>query len=93
MLRGWDEGFEIPSFGIFVDYRHHGLGLGKQMTEFGIDKARKQGCHSIRLSVYESNKRAIRLFKSLGFEQISSQPILVAGEPEVKVIMVKDLKS
>ena len=33
MLRGWDEGYDIPSFGMFVDYRHHGMGW---LTNNGI---------------------------------------------------------
>lgn len=92
MLRGWDEGFEIPSFGVFVDYRCQGLGMGRQMTEFAIAEARKMGCHTIRLSVYASNTRATRLYESLGFREISREPVLVAEEPDEKIIMIKELK-
>ena len=92
MLRGWDEGFEIPSFGILVDHRHHGLGLGRQMTVFAISEARNLGYHSVRLSVYASNVRAMGLYLSLGFQEISRESCIVAGEPDEKVIMIKDLR-
>lgn len=92
MLRGWDDGFEIPSFGIFVDYRYHGLGVGRQMTEFGIAETQRLDCHAVRLSVYASNTRAVNLYISLGFKEISREPVLVTGEPDAKIIMVKDLK-
>lgn len=92
MLRGWDEGFEMPSFGVFVDYRHHGLGLGRQMTEFAIAESRKLGYHSIRLSVYTSNEVALRLYASLDFREMGRELVFVAGESDIKLTMVKDLK-
>lgn len=92
MLRGWDEGFEIPSFGIIVDYRHHKHNLGRQMTEFAISEARNLGCQSVRLSVYASNVRAMSFYLSLGFREISHESCVVAGESDEKIIMVKDLK-
>ena len=92
MLRGWDEGYKIPSFGILVDYRCKALGLGRRMTEFAIAKARELGCPSIRLSVYSSNTYAIGLYRSLGFKEISNEPVKVNGEQDVKIIMIKEFK-
>lgn len=92
MLRGWDEGFDIPSFGILVDYRQHGLGFGRQMTEFAIAEAKRLGCGSVRLTVYASNVRSVRLYLSLGFKEIYREPVIVAGEADTKLIMMKDLK-
>ena len=92
MLRGWDEGFQIPSFGIIVDYRYHGLGLGRRMTEFAIEEARRLNCSRVRLSVYESNDRALCLYRSLGFEEISREAVVVHGSPDIKIVMVKGLE-
>ena len=91
MLRGWDEGFALPSFGVFVDYRHHGLGLGKQLTEFAIQEARNLECPTVRLSVYASNKHAMCLYDALGFRELDREPAVVAGQPDIKIIMIKDL--
>ncbi|RIK75633.1 hypothetical protein DCC62_12975 [candidate division KSB1 bacterium] len=91
MLRGRDEGFEIPSFGIFVDHRYHGFGLGGQMTEFALDEARKLDCSTIRLSVYESNTNALNLYRTLGFREISREHLIVSGQADIKIIMIKDL--
>jgi ribosomal protein S18 acetylase RimI-like enzyme len=92
MLRGWDEGFTTPSFGMFVDYRYHKLGFGRQLTEFAIAQARDMNCSAIRLSVHASNKRAKDLYEALGFRQISQEPIIVAGQPDLKIVMIKDLE-
>jgi [ribosomal protein S18]-alanine N-acetyltransferase len=92
MLRGWDDGFEIPSFGIVVDYRQRGFGLGRKLTEFAIREARKMGCHKIRLSTYASNVNSVRLYMSLGFAEVSRESVLMNEEQDVKIVMTKDLK-
>ena len=93
MLRGWDEGFEVPTFGVLTDHWFNGLGLGRQMTQFAIAKATKLGCRAIRLSVYASNVRAILLYESLGFKEISRESVVVAGESDARLIMTKDLEN
>ena len=67
MLRGWDEGYDIPSFGILVDAAHHGRGIGTQLTDWTIKEANRLSSPAIRLSVYARNTRAVRIYKRLGF--------------------------
>jgi ribosomal protein S18 acetylase RimI-like enzyme len=67
MLRGWDEGYEVPSFGVMVDKDWQGRGLGRLMTEAAIGEARRRGCRSLRLTVVPANARAHALYRSLGF--------------------------
>lgn len=92
MLRGWDAGFEIPSFGVFVDHRYQGCGIGRQMTEFAVVEAKRLVCPGIRLSVYASNERALRLYMALGFCEISREPVSRMGEQDEKIIMVRELR-
>jgi ribosomal protein S18 acetylase RimI-like enzyme len=92
MLRGWDEGFSIPSFGVMVDYRFHGQGIGQGLLEHALEDARKLGCQRVRLSVYSSNVVALRLYKSIGFYEDARQSVMVAQESDEKIIMIKDLK-
>lgn len=91
MLRGWDKGYVIPSFGAFVDYRHHGQGIGRALTEFSIAEATRLGCTKMRLSVYASNVRALALYRALGFEEIDRKSCLLDGLPDENIIMMKDL--
>jgi len=92
MLRGWDEGFEIPSFGILIDHHYRGLGLGKQIAEFGISEARDLGCPGIRLSVYASNVQAVKLYLSLGYRETTRECCVLAGEREEKIVMLRPLR-
>lgn len=91
MLRGWEEGYDVPSFGILVDYRFYGRGLGRQMTEFAIAEARRVGSPRVRLTVYASNHHAVRLYESLGFVEVRRKRVLVASQPIVKITMLKQL--
>ncbi len=67
MLRGWDEGYEIPSLGIAVHPNERGKGLGRLLMEFLHATARCRGARTIRLKVYPRNVRAVRLYESLGY--------------------------
>lgn len=67
MLRGWDEGFEIPSLGLAVDSRQQGRGHGRRLMEFLHGIARQRGAKRIRLRVYPDNVRAMKLYRSLGY--------------------------
>lgn len=92
MLRGWDEGFQTPSLGVLVDQRYRGLGAARKMTRFAIAEARKMGCLKIRLTVYFSNTPALNLYSLLGFREISRESVIIAGEPDIKIVMTKDLE-
>ena len=71
MLRGWDGGFDIPSFGIVVDSDRQKKGLGHYLTEWTIRWADQIGCAKVRLTVYEDNEAAYKLFLDFGFAEIS----------------------
>ena len=67
LLRGWDEGYAVPSLGIALHPSVRGLGLGKAFMHFLHVAARRKGALRIRLKVYPSNSQAIELYKSLGY--------------------------
>jgi ribosomal protein S18 acetylase RimI-like enzyme len=67
MLRGWDEGHEIPSLGICIDPGYHRVGLGDLMMAHLVCVARMKGAPSVRLNVKRDNARAIALYRKVGF--------------------------
>ena len=78
MLRGWDEGFEVPSLGIAIQSEYRGRGLGKVFMCFLHAAAREAGAKRVRLSVDAGNQVAIRLYRSLGytFEEASGAQLI-----------------
>jgi glycosyltransferase involved in cell wall biosynthesis/ribosomal protein S18 acetylase RimI-like enzyme len=91
MLRGWDEGYEVPSFGVVVDHRHHGRGIGSLLTDYAIDQARALGCERVRLSVYASNRVAHRMYEARGFIVQKRSEVRLADGSDERIVMVKEL--
>lgn len=67
MLRGWDDGYAIPSLGIALDPSVRGRGYGRELMSFLHDIAKKRGATKVRLKVDSQNHAAIELYRSLGY--------------------------
>jgi [ribosomal protein S18]-alanine N-acetyltransferase len=67
MLRGWDEGYEVPSLGIAVHPEARRRGCGRQMMGWLHDAARKRGASRVRLRVLADNLAAVSLYENLGY--------------------------
>jgi ribosomal-protein-alanine N-acetyltransferase len=67
MLRGWEEGYDVPSLGIAVAPVARGTGAAAALMYFLHELARARGADSVRLKVYPDNERALRLYRRLGY--------------------------
>jgi ribosomal-protein-alanine N-acetyltransferase len=67
MLRGWDEGYSMPSLGIYIARPHRGTGASRVLMNYLQFAARLKGAKAVRLKVHEDNERAYRLYTSLGY--------------------------
>jgi [ribosomal protein S18]-alanine N-acetyltransferase len=67
MLRGWDEGYEIPSLGIAIHPAARNAGLGRVLMHFLHGAARRGGASKVRLRVKAQNTRAMKLYQDLGY--------------------------
>lgn len=67
ILRGWDEGFEVPSLGIALLPSARGLGLGALLMTFLHSAARLRGALAVRLTVRDDNTSALKLYRSFGY--------------------------
>lgn len=73
ILRGWDEGFEIPSLGIAVAQNYRRKGISTVLMEFLHLAARIRGAKKVRLTVSPENERAIKLYSRLGYRFSSAE--------------------
>lgn len=64
MLRGWDEGYEIPSIGLCILKQYQGGGFGKLLLNLLEAVSRLRRCPKVMLKVKKSNKEAISLYES-----------------------------
>lgn len=67
LLRGWDEGYDIPSLGIALHPSVHGQGLGRAFMYFLHAAARQRGALKVRIKVYSDNLPGVNLYVSLGY--------------------------
>jgi len=67
LLRGWDEGYAIPSLGIALHPSVQGQGLGKTFMYFLHAASRLRGADKIKLKVYPDNIRSLNLYMSMGY--------------------------
>ena len=67
MLRGWDEGFAVPSLGIYLVPRMRGTGVVERLMRDLHGVAARSGATQVRLTVDAWNERAIRLYRRLGY--------------------------
>lgn len=67
MLRGWNEGFSIPSLGVVVGQTHRRLGCAQQVVNHLHAVARTRGAKSLRLTVYRANAKAVNFFQNCGY--------------------------
>jgi ribosomal protein S18 acetylase RimI-like enzyme len=83
ILRGWDDGFSVPSLGVAVHPQHQGRGYGRAMMRWLEEQARHRGAQRIRLRVHADNLAARRLYESLGYAE--------AGEERGELVMMLEL--
>jgi ribosomal protein S18 acetylase RimI-like enzyme len=74
MLRGWDEGYAVPSFGVVVDHRRHGQGLGSRIIAHALELARARGAERVRLTVDGSRENVVALYERHGFRRTEELP-------------------
>lgn len=67
MLRGWDEGYTVPSLGLFIRARARGQGLGQLMVRHLHAVAQLRGASHIRLKVYKDNHTARLMYEQFGY--------------------------
>lgn len=83
MLRGWDEGYAVPSLGIGVRRDRQRQGFGREMMVALHEVGRLVGAPQIRLRVHPENSGATALYRSLGYRDV--------GFERGEVLMVVDL--
>ena len=62
------------SFGISVDRKYWGLGIGSAMLEVCIACARDAGYEQLELEVVSENRTALMMYKKAGFEEYGRNP-------------------
>lgn len=84
-MRGLDDGYARPSFGLYVASHFSGLGLGQSALNRAIEWCRDQGIEKMMLKVDESNQAARRIYEQAGFEFEGTCPDTGHIQMELKI--------
>lgn len=79
MLRGWAEGFAVPSLGLAVAPGHRGKGLARSMMHHLHGRASARGAQQVRLKVDRRNLSARGLYETLGYVFQDHSPAELLG--------------
>jgi len=74
MLRGWDSGYEIPSYGVTIHHRFRNLGLAFLSIELAKVICRLCGASGVMLKVHRENEAARRVYEKAGFMRTGEDP-------------------
>jgi ribosomal protein S18 acetylase RimI-like enzyme len=84
LLRGWNEGYAVPSLGIAVHPAARTCGLGRLMMEYLEAMARYRSASAIRLRVHKDNSLAIAMYERRGYAMqpdVNDAGLLVGVKP------------
>jgi RimJ/RimL family protein N-acetyltransferase len=75
MLRGFDEGYAMPSYGVAVAEPHSGKGLLKLSLQFALTWCKVNGVARMMLKVHPDNIIARRIYERFGFQYDGEDPM------------------
>jgi len=74
MLRGFDEGYDIPSYGVFISENYSFLGLAALTIQRSIAFCKVNNIKRLMLKVHPDNLTAMILYESFGFKAEGIDP-------------------
>ena len=69
MLRGFDEGYETPSYGVWISSKHANKGLSTLTLYHAFAFCKLNRIKTLMLKVHPDNSTAKNLYEKLGFKQ------------------------
>ena len=74
MMRGFDEGYSRPSFGVYIGSAHAGQGLSRLALEYCMSWCRFNNINAMMLKVHPENRYARHSYEKAGFTAIDTCP-------------------
>ena len=80
-----DQSLEIER--IYIDNDYQGAGLGSQLLQSAVNRAKELDLEYVWLGVWEKNTDAIRFYQRHGFEIFGSHPFVFGDEVQTDFLM------
>lgn len=69
MLRGFDQGYEVPSYGVWIGPAYSGMGLASLTLQHAFCFCRANGIKRLMLKVHPDNAKAKKIYERNGFTE------------------------
>ncbi len=76
---------------IYVYRARQGVGVGRILLNWAIERARQRGAKQLFLGVFSQNQRAIAVYENRGFEKVGEYKFPVGETLDDEIIMRLDL--
>jgi ribosomal-protein-alanine N-acetyltransferase len=67
MLRGWDAGYDIPSYGVWISQKYSSKGISKLTLYHAISICKINNVQKLMLKVHPDNLVAKNIYEGFGF--------------------------
>jgi RimJ/RimL family protein N-acetyltransferase len=74
MLRGFDEGYSVPSYGVWISEKYSNKGLSTFTLQHAISFCKLNTIKKIMLKVHPDNIAAKHIYEKYGFKQTGIDP-------------------
>jgi RimJ/RimL family protein N-acetyltransferase len=74
MLRGFDEGYKIPSYGVWISKKFSKMGLSKLTLQHAVSFCQLNRIKELMLKVHPDNLIAKKIYENFGFKQSGIDP-------------------
>ena len=74
MLRGLDEGFKIPSYGVFISEKYQSFGLGRLSVLYALTFCKMNQIEKLMLKVHPLNIHSLKIYREYGFVETHIDP-------------------
>jgi ribosomal protein S18 acetylase RimI-like enzyme len=76
---------------LYVSEEFLGKGVGAALMDACLDEARRSGCDTVFLGVWEHNERAKAFYRKCGFEVVGSHPFILGEDHQTDLWMTRSL--
>ena len=74
MLRGFDEGYSIPAYGVWISEKYSNKGLSTFTLQHAISFCKLNSIKKLMLKVHPDNLAAKHIYEKYGFKQTGVDP-------------------
>jgi GNAT superfamily N-acetyltransferase len=74
MLRGLDEGYKVPSYGVFISENYQSFGLARLSLIYTFSFCKMNHIEKLMLKVHPLNVYALKIYREFGFVENQIDP-------------------